>query len=80
MRQCGTHLLEDGHLKLRARLDMTVIGVSSVTGGHQAGEQGEAAWAAGWRGDVGVVESHALGGKKIHGGRPHVLRSVNGSI
>ena len=57
-----------------------MIGVSSVTGGHQAGEQGEAAWAAGWRSDVGVVESHALGGKKIHGGRPHVLRSVNGSV
>ena len=57
-----------------------MVGVSAVTGGHQAGKQGEAARATGWRGDVGVVEGHASGGKKIHGGRTSVLRSVNGSV
>ena len=57
-----------------------MVGVSAVSGRHQAGKQGEAARATGWRSDVGVVESHASGGKKIHAGRTHVLRSVNGGI
>ena len=43
-----THLFEDGHQKLGPRLDLAMVRVGPVTGRHQAGKQGKAAWATTW--------------------------------
>ncbi len=75
-----SHRFKDGRKELGAGFNLAVIGMRAMPRGHQSGEKREATGTTGWRGDIGVVESHSSSGKPIHGRSPNVLRAMNGRI
>ncbi len=74
------HALENGREESDAGFDLAVVGMGAVAGRHEAGEQREAIRAAGGRGDIGIVEGHAVGGEAVHGGRLRVGGAVEGCV
>ena len=71
-----SHRFKDGRKELGAGFNLAVIGVRAMPRGHQPGQKREAIGATGWRGDIGVVKSHASCSEPIHGRGPNVLRAV----